>query len=576
MKKYSFILSLFFVVTLQLKAQVPSSVADEVKRYDNNIKESLAVQDKSSAASNANKAAFLLSNAGAYAEAVKYFQQALDLNIEMDNQNGAMIIQNSMGLLYSDMEKYDLAIKHYQEGLKLSRKMKMRETTASTLTNMAVAYQQLGKYKESNNLLDEAVTIASEANNLRLLRLSYGTLYDNYNNMGDSDKAYEYFTLYQSLDKEIKKVEMQEVKQQAESDVNVAQQETQATKQELTKTSGILRQTEDSLARAEQLTREQRLELDLKESEIQKEQAKLQARNRLIYGIAGVLLITLLFLMIVFRQKNAITRQKEQIERQNKNIRASIRYAQTIQNAMLPPEIIENELFEAWVIYMPKDIVSGDFYWYSPFTPNGKSEAEIISVIDCTGHGVPGAFMSMIGNRLLNELVNEKEIGEPSAILDNIDYGVRTSLRQDETDNNDGMDLSLCKFEKDGGSVKLTYAGAKRPLYCIFKDTKEISRVKGSRKSIGGKGRNTSKVNFKQEELSLQSGDMVYIFSDGIVDQNDNTRRRFGSQKLEETFLKMCTLDTRKQKEYLQDIIDAFIQNEEQRDDITIMGIKIK
>jgi len=580
MNKYAASLTIFLLLTCFGGTKGISQYSDadkqQLQNLQNQIQQAISGGQESQAASYYNQAANIHWNALQFDKAVESYQKALGITTKMNNSNGTMVIHNSLGMIYIDMEQYQKAIEHLEKGMEISRQMGARETVASTLTNLATANQQLGNYDKAISLLEEAVSLSNLLNDMVLLRRCYGLLYEVHNKAGHSDEAYKYFSMYSSFDKEIKKVEMEEVKTQAKTEVSKAVAEKQEKEKELHQTTDILRQTEDSLAKVEELTVEQRLQLKLKESQLSEEQAKTKARNRLIMLIGIALVLTLLFLMIVVRQKKAIQQQKSQIERQNKNITASLRYAQTIQNAILPPLSIKNDMFETFTVYRPKDIVSGDFYWYTSIASENGTK-HLISVIDCTGHGVPGAFMSMIGSRLLNELVNERKITSPANVLTELNNEVRLALKQEQTDNNDGMDLSLCLIEKLPGNngVQVTFSGAKRPLYYVVNGSKEITRVKGVRKSIGGIQRNENAVVFTNETLTLQPGDIIYQFSDGIVDQNDETRKRFGSQRLEELFKTIHPQPLEKQKEMIENELDTFIGHEEQRDDISLMGIKL-
>ena len=199
-----------------------------------------------------------------------------------------------------------------------------------------------------------------------------------------------------------------------------------------------------------------------------------------------------------------------------------------------------------------------------------------LAVVDCTGHGVPGAFMSMIGNRLLNEIVNEHRIDDPAKILELLNAEIRLVLRQEQTENNDGMDLSLCHFTRNNNEeTGLTFAGAKRNMHVIKKERKEIIKLKGDRISIGGVGQHLGKIQFKNHDILLSKGDQLYLSTDGIIDQNGPDRSRFGTNRLEEILFKYSKYPMEEQEYSIRQEIDRFRQNEEQRDDITLMGIKI-
>lgn len=266
----------------------------------------------------------------------------------------------------------------------------------------------------------------------------------------------------------------------------------------------------------------------------------------------------------------------EQVKRQNEHIRGSIRYAQTIQNAILPIKENIQKWFDVSIIYYPKDIVSGDFYWFTQILDNGKpTNMAFLAVVDCTGHGVPGAFMSMIGSRLLSEIIVEKKIYDPATILKNLNNEILIALKQQQTDNNDGMDVCLCRFEQLNDRQKLVFAGAKRPLFFLRENT-DISIFKGDRKSIGGIYSKRVDVGFTNHEVMLRPDDVLYLTTDGFIDQNSPMRKRFGTRnfiKLLENY-KNKSLD--KQNEILLKALHNHQQDELQRDDITILGVKIR
>jgi len=276
-------------------------------------------------------------------------------------------------------------------------------------------------------------------------------------------------------------------------------------------------------------------------------------------------------------QKEELIFQNDMIEQQNQNITASISYAKTIQNAILPPENELNSSFENIVIFKPKDIVSGDFYWYSKLPArDGFTEKQYFAVIDCTGHGVPGAFMSMIGSRLLNEIVNEKKILKPSAILDHLNEGIKNTLRQENSDNNDGMDVCLTVIEKlENGNNKMMYAGAKRPLYIYSKQENKLKYIKGTRKSIGGMQAKRNTEVFEDNNVILQKNDVLYLSTDGIIDQSSKERIRFGSLRLIQLLKNIGGLPLSEQKNAILNSLNEYQGVEDQRDDITFMAIKI-
>ena len=278
-----------------------------------------------------------------------------------------------------------------------------------------------------------------------------------------------------------------------------------------------------------------------------------------------------------------IQKQKEVIEEKNDQIMSSIRYAERIQDAILPIKIrVDKILPDRFVIFMPKDIVSGDFYWI-----NEVEDKIVVAVVDCTGHGVPGAFMSMIGNTLLNQIIMENKILDPASILDHLNVGVRQMLKQEkgETESHDGMDVCICVMEdtavplvEGGYKKKLTFAGARRPLYLMqVKDgVSEFIEIRGTRHSIGGRQpAKAKKREFQDHVLDIQVGDMLYLTSDGFIDQQNVEEVRFGSRRLKNFLKEISGLDLAFQKERLLAELRYHQGDEGQMDDITIVGVRI-
>ncbi len=269
-----------------------------------------------------------------------------------------------------------------------------------------------------------------------------------------------------------------------------------------------------------------------------------------------------------------VVRQKEEIEIKNKHITDSIRYAKRIQNAILPPDAFVKRLLpHSFILYRPKDIVSGDFYWMTK-----KNDLVIYAAVDCTGHGVPGAFMSIVGNNQLNYAVDVKKVSKASEILDSLNEGVVETLREKGNESvgvsgvKDGMDLALCII--DYKNMKLQFAGANNPL-CLIRNG-ELIQIKGDKMAIGG---NFDDVlpKFTNNEIDLQKGDVLYTFSDGYPDQfGGHDGRKFMVKKFRELLLKIHKNPIEEQEFLLNDILDEWRGREEQVDDIIVIGVKIE
>ncbi len=267
-----------------------------------------------------------------------------------------------------------------------------------------------------------------------------------------------------------------------------------------------------------------------------------------------------------------VVAQKEIIESQNQDIIASIRYARRIQQNILPSnEEIEKIFTDYCILYEPKDILSGDFYWFS-----ARYHYAFIAVVDCTGHGVPGAFMSVIGHTLLNQIINEEDIYEPSVILQTLHKKLGKFLSHSEnySENTlrDGMDIALVRY--DLIDKKIHFAGAKRPLLFISKNS-ELHEIKGSHCTIGGEITAENPV-YEQHTLSTQTGDRFFIFSDGYTDQFDHEdKKRYSYKQFKEFLLTNNTLPIKELKKLLANEWLKWRGSNEQTDDILVIGVQI-
>ncbi|MCD4819283.1 MAG: SpoIIE family protein phosphatase [Candidatus Cloacimonetes bacterium] len=270
-----------------------------------------------------------------------------------------------------------------------------------------------------------------------------------------------------------------------------------------------------------------------------------------------------------------------QINEEKKKLTDSIEYASLIQDSILPRE---EDMFkyikDFFIIWKPRDIVGGDFYWFFPI-PDSKNY--IISVIDCTGHGVPGAFMSMTANSILNNIVREKKIYEPDKILNLLHKEIRYTLRQQSKESQqDGMDLSLCLIDVE--SQKIHFAGAMQSIYFVGKRRKgkgerekEIERIRGNRFSIGGKQKEEERL-FTKHIIQFNSGDSIYLLSDGLPDQKvriNGKEQRLKTKRVSEMFLKYYSLSMKKQKDNIEEELAELQGKIEQRDDIVMVGVNL-
>ncbi len=273
------------------------------------------------------------------------------------------------------------------------------------------------------------------------------------------------------------------------------------------------------------------------------------------------------------RKNKELTIQRDKIQRQNDVIKQSILYAEKIQKALLPDMNFLPDFLDHFIIFKPKDYVSGDFYWFQNFNQNSGNEYSLIAVADCTGHGVPGALLSSIGSRLLTEITNYTNIQSPAQILKTLNIRFQSVLKQQKVQGLDGMDVVIIKIEKTDKNYKVTYTGAKRPLYFFSFDENKLIKFKSTRKTIGGILQNET-VEFTEKIFIAKKNDVLYLTSDGYIDQNNPQRRRIGSAKLLQILENIVRKSLDKQKIILEKELIDWQQDELQRDDITIFGLK--
>ncbi|MCU0449057.1 MAG: tetratricopeptide repeat protein [Bernardetiaceae bacterium] len=268
-------------------------------------------------------------------------------------------------------------------------------------------------------------------------------------------------------------------------------------------------------------------------------------------------------------QKQELEAAFGELKRQNIRITDSIRYAERIQKAVMPSDKqLAANFKDHFLIYLPKDMVSGDFYWFSKI-----GNKRFWAVVDCTGHGVPGAFMSMIGNTMLNQIVNEKHVYEPEKVLEHLDANIRHSLQHQDSESNDGMDIGLCCIETwEDGTISLKYAGAKVSAYYTVDG--EIHQLKADRVPIGGMEVSTFQP-YTPHTVRLAPGSSIYMATDGFMDAGNPDRQRFGSGRFAELIAQNQHQELPEQGGVLLAALAEHQAGEHQRDDITVMGVKV-
>jgi len=356
----------------------------------------------------------------------------------------------------------------------------------------------------------------------------------------------------------------------------------------------IIKEKEKFIAKSDQKLKEQIKALDEAKKDfnrVQKDMNQTMAllNNQKIFTAIAILVAVLVAVLLVYSyqnyrkqkaqakiinqqkmsaelQRDEISKQHVELELKNKEITDSINYAKRIQEAMLPPlSFFKTNLPESFIFYLPKDIVAGDFYWMEAYENNC-----IFAAADCTGHGVPGALVSVICANALNRSAREYKLSEPAAILDKTLEIVLEKFERSEEDVKDGMDIALCNFNRKTG--ELQYAGAHNPLWVIRKESKQIEEYKANKQPIG------SYLNhrpFKNNSIQLEDGDVAYIFSDGYADQFGGEKgKKFKSINFKALLASIADKPMDIQKKAVEETFHEWMGKYEQLDDICVIGFR--
>ncbi len=535
--------------------------------------------------------------------ALDYYEDALSIYEKIEDDFGMSLALGNIGNIYNSQKKHNLAIDYYLRAVSLDKKTGNTKQLGINYTNLGTAYGDLNDNENAIKYLENALSVFESMGNKNGLSITYLTLAYYYRDTKDYLTAKKYLKLSHEITKEIgakhtlmKIYEEMAYHDSIDGNFNSAY--------ENIKLFSDLKDTIYKAEKSEQITEMQTkfdTEQKEKENELLKEKnAKNelinQRKNILIFSVIGVLVLMLILGINILRtsrirkrinselkEKNfEINQQKEEIitqndtlshqnikiEKSHKKITDSINYASRIQEAMLPTKlVIDQFLPENFIFYKPRDIVSGDFYWIKQV----KNQLVIV-VADCTGHGVPGAMVSMLGMSLLNEIVNTESITKASEVLEELRFLIKKSFKQtgNMDEQKDGMDLALCAIDLD--TEVMQFSGANIPLYHYRND--ELKIYKPVSNPIGISYKETSFTNY---EIELKENDMFYMFSDGIIDQfHYKTNKKLKASGLKELLDSVIMNPMEEQGKAFDVLYNEWTGNiRNQTDDILVMGFKI-
>lgn len=510
-------------------------------------------QDTRSAAIAFNNLGMVYEKQKKILKAIKAFKQSAQLFKKSNSLRDIALITSNVGVMYRDLGEIDSAFYYIHQASDIGKEINDPEVIASTDFNLAILYIDTAPSK-AIALGEKARNISIEIHSIQIQKESSEVLWRAYRNKKNYKKALdmyeEYIMLRDSLNSE-------------ENQKEVIRQEY---KYEYDKQAAL-----DSIKTAEN-SKIQEAEIARKNIEIKSKQKE----QNLLYGGLGLVVLFALFIFnrfkITSKQKNIIENQKHLVEEKNKEILDSINYAKRIQTAILPPQkMIKNYLPDSFILYKPKDIVAGDFYWLEPI---GSLKKEVLfAVADCTGHGVPGAMVSVICNNGLNRSVREQGLSEPGKILDKTREIVIAEFEKSEEDVKDGMDIAICNLKQLENTYRLQYAGAHNPLWIIKQGSNEVKEIKANKQPIG---KYEDQRPYTTHELELNEGDTIYIFSDGFADQFGGYKgKKFKTANFKKLLLSIQHESMENQKTLIDKAFEDWKNNIEQVDDVCVIGIRI-
>ncbi|HLC83973.1 MAG TPA: tetratricopeptide repeat protein [Bacteroidia bacterium] len=523
--------------------QTQGKYEDALKFHNRSLKIKKEINNKKGVGSSLHNIGLVYKLMGEYEKSLEYYFLALTVRKENNDENGMALTLNNIGSVYESQQLFDKAFGYFEQSLELRKKLKDKYGLAVSLFSMGSNYCARNQYEKGFEYYNKALQIGKEIGSKDLLKRGYESMALAAANRNNYQEAFNYQILLMAVKDSIYNAESS-------------------------------KQLNELQTKYESEKKQKEIELPTKNDEIKELQLN---KNKLwlVVSCTAVLLVLLLTALLFNRYKlkqkanDLLEHQNTEITQQKKEITDSINYAKRIQESILPPvDHWKKILPQSFIFYRPKDIVSGDFYWIEQ-----KNDTVCFAAVDCTGHGVPGALMSVVGFNLLTQAVNEVGLTKPSEILKHLDAGVTKTLRQSETGKGvkDGMDLSLCSLNLK--TLELQYAGAFNSLYYIVDGV--FNEIKADKFPIGVNL--DGKVdNYKNHTVQLKKGDCVYLYSDGYADQFGGAQgKKLKYKKLKELLTVIASDSIENQQKKIETTFDDWKGSLEQVDDVVIIGLKI-
>lgn len=501
--------------------------------------------------------AFSYNNIGNVYQSIKNYKKALEhhfwslkIKEKLKDSSEMVISLNNIGGVYTDMKKYDQAIEYHQRALELNNLTnKNKEDEEVAYINIARAFYYDGQNQEALDYAQRAIAIAEEIGDSETILEGSDLLGKIYEQLGDYKKALVYFHQHETL------------KDQLFNEENTAKILSLQYDYEYDKklqTQRYIQSKKDAVAKSEK-----------------------RKQNQILLLISSIMILFVAVSVLIFRgylrkQKinKKITLQNDLIREKQREIIDSINYAKRIQNAVYPdPEKFVLEFEQAFVFNKPKDIVSGDLYWYANVFTSSENplKLKVVALADCTGHGVPGAFLSLLAIELLNQSVKNPTINSPGELLNFINHKITNELNKKNKEKiNDGMDIAVCAI--DEANQRIYYSGANRPLWMMRKDG--LEEIKPTKTSIGSAI--SESAEFETVTVNYSKNERIFLFSDGITDQFGGEKNKKFTKARLKSLLEEASISTMEETESrLRDTFITWMGSQEQTDDVLVIGIQL-
>lgn len=513
-------------------------------------------------------------------KAIDYQEQSLKLRQSIGDKEGVAIAYTNIGSIYLEKNNTPMALEFFEKVLEISQEMGNKNKEALALANIGTVYKKRKNVLQAFDYFNRSIKLFEEVGNKKWEASLHNYLGELYNLNGEDAKAVDEYKKALAIGKEVGAVGMirdasqslfgyYKLKENYKDALPMYELYIQMRDSILNEKNQkkILQKEFKYKFEQEKVLNEQQRE---KDKEIGFERERVQKTT--IYAVTSCFALLIVFTIFVFnrlyitrKQKRVIEIQKNLVEEKQKEVLASITYAKSLQDAILPTShYVKAQFPESFIFYKPKDIVAGDFYWMER-----KGDLLFIAVADCTGHGVPGAMVSVICSNALNRALIEFGITTPGKILDKARELVLETFSRSEQDVKDGMDISLMCINEKYNEVK--WSGANTPLWYFSNGV--INEVRANKQAIG---KTDSPTPFSTHVINYNKGDIFYLFSDGFADQFGGPQeKKFKTKNLKELLLQNADKPMELQKQICEDTFTAWTGDLEQIDDVSLIGIKI-